>query len=176
MKKQLIIFLNLLILGISCKQKTKEIQVSEINTSSVSNIKETEDNYIINDSLKKELFNDLIKITRNAKFQILKKPVTNKHNPSITDTIKTLTFGKNKIESYLAKDREIVCNAEITNSYFIFLDSIKIGITKQKFQELIKTKIQSNIISIGELERTSVFNFFFKKGKLNAITYEGYLD
>ncbi|WP_178984544.1 hypothetical protein [Winogradskyella helgolandensis] len=183
MKRQLPFLM--LILIVSCKQK--EIQKAEsIEVKPTMELKAVPkkqieeivipEQYFENDSLLTELESDLEKIALNPKFDIKVEPNSNTHDESVTDTIKTLTFDKTKIYSYRATNWESIYSAKIENSDFEFLDSIFVGIKKEKLENRIKTEFKTDLLKIGNLEQTSVFIFKFENGKLKFIEYQGYVD
>lgn len=112
----------------------------------------------------------------NPKFNLSVAPKMNIHNQTIIDTIKTRSFGNNRIYSYKSKNKEWVYSAKIRSSEFEFLEAIKIGIKKETFERIIKLELKSDLIKIGNLEQTSVFVFSFKDNRLMAIDYSGYVD
>ena len=185
MKKHLLTSILILILIISCKRKEakkaesiEQKPTTELKAETKKQIEETNipEQYFENDSLLTELESDLEKIALNPKFDLKAEPKANKHDIKVTDTIKTLTFDKTKINSYRATNWESIYSAKIGNSDFEFLDSINIGIKKENFENQIKTELKTDLIKIGNLEQTSVFIFKFENGKLKVIEYQGYVD
>ena len=79
-------------------------------------------------------------------------------------------------KSYKAVREEWIFEAKILNSEFEFTKSIKIGIDKKSFEKILKTKLNSDIVKVGNLEQTSVFIFKFENDSLKEMDYEGYVD
>lgn len=185
MKRQILTSFLIIIFIASCKQKEtiKEESIGlKPNTELISETKKQIDEieipfqYFENDSLLTEFKSDLEKIALNQKFDLKVELKTNTHDKKIIDTIKTLTFDKTKIYSYRATNWESIYEAKIENSDFIFLDSVKVGTKKESFEKLIKSKLQTDLIKIGNLEQTSVFFFKFENNMLKIIEYQGYVD
>ena len=185
MKRHLITLIGILILMISCKQKEiqkieipKQKPTTELKAETDKRVEETPipEQYFENDSLRNLLETEFGKLTLNSKFDLKKEPKKNKHNEAIIDTIKTLTFGNSKVISYKSQSKELMCSAKIRSSEFIFLDSIKIGTKKQTLENILKTKLKSDLIKIGDLEGNSVFIFTFENNTLKTIDYQGYVD
>jgi hypothetical protein len=185
MKRHLLTSIFVLILIVSCKQKeTKKVEsieqkpTTELKVESKKPIEEIAipEQYFENDSLRNLLESELDKLALNPKFDLNAEPKINTHDQSITDTIKTRTFEKNKIYSYKYQNREWIYSAKIRSSEFMFLDSVKIGIKKQTLENIIKSELESDLIKIGDLENTSVFIFAFENDTLKTIDYQGYVD
>ncbi|MFI0431042.1 hypothetical protein [Mariniflexile sp. HMF6888] len=185
MKRHLLTSIIILIFIVSCKQKeTKKAKsidqelTTELKLKPEKPIEEIviPEQYFEIDSLRLKLESELDKLALNPNFDLKTEPITNTHDKTITDTIKTRTFDKTKIHSYKYLEREWVCKAEIRNSEFEFLDSVKIGTKKQTFENIIKSKLDSDLIKIGDLENTSVFIFAFENDTLKTIDYQGYVD
>jgi hypothetical protein len=177
MKKHLLYFTTILLLLISCKQK--EIENSDSSKNLANKKIETtivQGQYVENETLLAKMESDLYKLTKNPNFTIDKKLVNNRHVDNLIDTIKTYKFENINIESYKTASEEWICEAKILNSEFEISKSIKIGIDKKAFEKMLKTKVNSDIVKVGNLEQTSVFIFNFKNESLVEIVYEGYVD
>ncbi|RED26434.1 hypothetical protein BD847_0352 [Flavobacterium cutihirudinis] len=175
MKKLLKYFTFLLL--VSCNQKIKEnIDSSEKEVNKKIETEVIQEQYIENDTLLSKMESDLNELVKNPKFTIEKELVNNRHVENIIDTIKTFNFDKINIKSYKAVSEEWIFEAKILNSGFEFAKSIKIGIDKKSFEKILNTKLNSEIVKVGNLEQTSVFIFKFEKDSLKEIDYEGYVD
>jgi hypothetical protein len=174
--KKLLIYFTFLFL-VSCNQKGRENIVSSkkmVNKKIETKI--TQEQYIENDTLLTKMESDLNELVKNPKFTIEKELVNNRHVDNLIDTIKTFKFDKINIKSYKAVSEEWIFEAKILNSEFEFTKSIKIGIDKKSFEKILKTKLNSDIVKVGNLEQTSVFIFKFENDSLKVIDYEGYVD
>ena len=185
MKRHLLTSIFVLILIVSCKQKeTKKAEsidqkpTTELKAESKNSIEEIDvpEQYFENDSLRNLLESELDKLALNPKFDLKAEPKINTHDKTITDTIKTRTFEKNKVYSYKYQNREWIYSANIRSSEFKFLDSVKIGIKKQTLENILKSELESDLIKIGDLENTSIFIFTFENDTLKTIDYQGYVD
>ncbi len=185
MKRHLLTSIFVLILIVSCKQKeTKKAKsleqkpTTELKAEPKKPIDKIAipEQYFENDSLRNLLESELDKLAINPKFDLKTEPRANTHDKTITDTIKTRTFEKNKIFSYKYQEREWIYSAKIRSSEFKFLDSVKIGIKKQTLENILKSELESDLIKIGDLENTSVFIFEFENDTLKTIDYQGYVD
>ncbi len=185
MKRHLITSIIVLILIVSCKQdkdkKTVSIEqksTTELKAEPKNSIEEItiSEQYFENDSLRNLLESELDELAMSPKFELKTEPKINTHDQTITDTIKTRTYEQNKIFSYKYQDKEWIYSAKIRSSEFKFLDSVKIGITKQTLKNILKLELESDLIKIGNLENTSVFFFKFENNTLKTIDYQGYVD
>ncbi len=184
MKNYILIIIGILL--VSCKQKettkattTEQNSTTELDVTPKNSMEDAvskSEQYFENDSLLKLLEADLDKIVLSPKLESKLTLETNPHDENVKDTIKTLTFDNTKIYSYLAANQEVIYAATIANAEFKFLDSIGIGTKKESFERLIKTKINADILSIGNEEQMSVFSFVFENGMVKEIAYEAYLD
>ena len=174
--KKLLIYFTLLFL-VSCNQKGRENIVSSkqmVNKKIATKV--TQEQYIENDTLLTKMESDLHELVKNPKFTIEKEIVNNRHVDNLIDTIKTFKFDKINIKSYKAVSEEWIFEAKILNSGFELTKSIKIGIDKKSFEKILKTKLNSDIVKVGNLEQTSVFIFKFENDSLKEMDYEGYVD
>jgi hypothetical protein len=176
--KQLFIYFTFLLLLISCSQKGKESKDSSEQKNPVKKIEKEviQEQYIENDTLLAKMESDLNVLVKDPKFTIEKELVNNRHVDNVIDTIKTFKFDKINIKSYKAVSEEWIFEAKILNSEFELAKSIKIGINKKDFEKIVKTKLNSNIVKVGDSEETSVFIFKFENYILKEIDYEGYVD
>ena len=188
MKKHLSILITILFLIICCKKRDaqkvdilKRKPKLELNTKTEIKEKIEKNNvlkqFIQNDSLTSALTDELEKFAlSDSRFISISKPYQNHHDKSVIDTIETLTFDKTKLELYKAQDREFIIRGIIKNSELEFSDSIKAGVSKLVLEKKLNTKITSNIVVLGNLEQTLLFEFFFENETLKAIEFQGYYD
>ncbi|MNQ62253.1 hypothetical protein D3C85_765930 [compost metagenome] len=175
--KKLLIYFTFLVLLISCNQKRKENKNSSEKVANKKIVTEViQEQYVENDTLLAKMESDLNELTNNTKFTIEKELVNNKHVDNLIDTIKTFKFDRINVKSYKAVSEEWIFEAKILNSEFALSKSIKIGIEKKTFEKILKTKLNSDIVKVGNLEQTSVFIFKFENDSLKEIDYEGYVD
>lgn len=175
MKKLLIYFTFLLL--VSCSQKRKEnIDSSEKVANKKIETEVIQEQYVVNDTLLTKMESDLNELVKNPKLTIEKELVNNRHVDNLIDTIKSFKFDKINIKSYKAISEEWIFEAKILNSGFELSKSIRIGIDKKCFEKILKTKLNSDIVKVGNLEQTSVFVFKFENDSLKEIDYEGYVD
>lgn len=176
MKNPLVYFAFLLL--ISCHQKAKEnIASSEKRMPGKKVEKEViQEQYVENDTLAAKMESDLNELIKSPKFIIEKELVNNRHVDNVVDTVKTFKFDKIDIKSYKSTSEEWIFEAKILNPEVELLKSIKIGIDKRYFEKIVKTKLNSNLVKVGNLEETSVFIFKFENDILQEIDFEGYLD
>jgi hypothetical protein len=109
-------------------------------------------------------------------FAITKKPVRNKYNNSIVDTIYTFSKGKTKIEIYHSREKDLLQSAYIDTDKVPFKYNMKVGNTKADIAKLLKAKITKDKVQVGDLEHGEVYTFSFAKNRLNSIYYCGYLE
>ena len=109
-------------------------------------------------------------------FTVSKKPIRNRHNQSVTDTIYTFSAGNTAIEIYRAKHRDLFLCAKIDTDKIRFKYNIKVGDTKADVAGKLKAVINSDKVQVGDLEHGQVYTFTFSKGKLESVAYEGYVD
>ena len=167
-KTHLLISVGIIILIISCKQKETQ------KVESKNKIEETifTKQYIENDSLLMLLKSDLYRMAFNPVFEGEEKPEINTHNKTVADTSKTLIFDKTKIHFYRESNWEIIVSAKIKNSRFKFLETINIGEKKEILENIVKTELKANSITIGNLKHTTLFIFKFENDILKEIVYK----
>lgn len=176
MRKKLL-YISFFILLISCKQKGIE---TEYSTKSSSNDKIEADIFteqnIESDLLITEMENDLNEMVKNPKFLIEKEFIKNKYVDNLIDTITIFKFDKTIIKSYKTSNKEWIIEAQIQNPEFELRKSIEVGMEKKALENILKTKLNSDLVKISDLEGTSEFTFKLEKDILREIVYEGYLD
>lgn len=186
MREHLLTSILILILLVSCKQtETKKDKIikqnltTELKTETEIKVEDniTEEQFIENDSLAFAFESELEDYAlKSSLFKIELKPYQNHHDKSVIDTMKTLTFDKTKLEFYKAKNWESIIDGIIRNPEIKFIDSLNIGINKRTLENILKTKIKSDKVTLGNLEQTSLFFFQFENGILESIKFEGYFD
>lgn len=176
--KQLFLYFTFLLVLISCTQKRKENIVSSALKNPDKKIEKEVilEQYIEKDTLLAKMEYNLNELVKDPKFTIEKELVNNRHVDNVIDTIKTFKFDKINIKSYKAVSEEWIFEAKILNSEFELAKSIKMGMNIKDFEKVVKTKLNSYIIKVGNLEETSVFIFKFENNSLKEIDYEGYVD
>lgn len=180
MKRQLLTSIVILILMVSCKKaETKKTEIIEEKTTTEIKIEENigEEQFVENDSLAFAFQSELEKFTfKNPMFKSASKPYQNHHDKTVIDTIKTLTYDKTELEFYKAANWEHIIGGIIKNPEIEFFDSIKIGIKKETLENILKTQIATDLVTLGNLEQTSLFTFQFENGILKSIKFQGYFD
>lgn len=185
MKRRILIIAVTLISAVSCKQnETRKVQITEqLPTVESSAGKEIEDPAIVNskqfvenDSLQMQLYSDLEKLTETRTFEVDRKPVNNRHVDNEVDTIITQKADKIELTSYKTASEEWIYKAVITNADLKFSESIQVGMEKDALGKILKKELNSDLIEVGNLERTSVFIFHFEDEILREIEFDGYLD
>jgi hypothetical protein len=137
--------------------------------------------YIQRDSFVSNAFGFQVSIANFKKnysglLTITKKPVRNKYDSSIVDTVYSFTKGKTKIEIYHSRERDLLQSAYIVTENIPLKYNIKVGNTKADIAKLLKAKITKDKVQVGDLEHGQVYTFSFAKNRLIAISYEGYLE
>ena len=167
-KTHLLISVGIIILIISCKQKETQ------KVESKNKIEETifTKQYIENDSLLRLLKSDLYKIAFNPIFEGEENPEIKIPNKTVANTSKTLIFDKTKIHFYRESNWETIVSATIKNSRFKFLDAITIGEKKEILENITKTELKANVITIGNLKHPTLFIFKFENDILQEIVYK----
>ena len=186
MKKQLIFFIGISICFISCnsslKEKKAETKITEPIVEEKSE-KITEERkkenyqFVQNDSMVHLWQSELKSLTKNFEdFKIKTSLKQNNHNENKTDTIKTLTYGKSVIEVYTTDGFYAVRSAEIMNSELPIWSYVKVGMKKYQLEKTLAHRLKSDTIKLGNLEQTSVFEFYFNDGELDQVKFQGYVD
>jgi len=109
-------------------------------------------------------------------FTIRKEPVKNTHDRSVVDTVYTFSSGRTKIQVYKAKHRDILQSAFIDTDRIPLKYNIKVGESKTDIAKRLKASITADKVQVGDLEHGQVYTLTFSKGKLRAISYQGYVD
>ena len=78
--------------------------------------------------------------------------------------------------TYRTPHKELVYAARIESSEFIFLNSIRIGAHKIKLEKILKSRLNSDLIKIGDMEGLAYFTFIFENDILTSIDYNSYMD
>lgn len=105
------------------------------------------------------------------------QPTQNTHNPHITDTIISFTSKNDVIKFYRARHADILFFVELTNRRMALFENIRPGMSKADFQSKFSISHElPNTLEIGTPEQTSSFIFQFRRGKLNRISSNLYID
>ena len=179
--KKAIYLIGVLFLIQSCQnEKNKDaidnrVQMSKnLEESNVDSVLKYQ--YIENDSLTRSWITELTRVSKNDnRFKVENELRSNRHWDYM-DTIKTLTFDRSRLTTISTKGYYGLWTAEINSSEIPLGDNIKVGMTKQQLEKFIGTKILSDSLEIGNLERTTVFEFNFEKNKLDRISVVGFED
>ena len=180
------LFITILICFASCnltkKEKKDETKINEaILEKKIEKVFEEKgiENYqfIENDSIAYLWESELKSLAKNFKgFKIKTELKQNDHYEAQIDTIKTLTFEKSVIEVYSTDGFYAIWSADIQNSELPVWSYVKIGMKKYQLEKTLANRIEFDTIRLGNLEQTSVFEFYFTNDKLKRIKFEGYID
>ena len=185
MKRNFYFILILIFCSISCKETVQDTNVKSINSSKntgsefdkpIKNIPVTDT--IIKDDLVYEWIGEILnKADNDEEFSKIKKPVENRYNPNIIDTLINLSSQLDQIKIYSSDNSKIVKSARIINDSSD-LKNLKIGMSLSQFKKVLKENISSQIksLTISNLEQTNIFEFQFRNQILTEINYYGYLD
>lgn len=183
MKKALLFIIGTSILFISCKEKItkseKETNTEikpETNTIKIEQSNEDE-NYIVLDSVTNSWISSLENISKKDKrFKIKLETSKNDHDSRVIDTIRTMTFDKTEIITYSTDSYYGIWTADINNAEFPLWKYIRVGMKQYELEKTLAKGMDHDTIKIGNLEKTSIFEFYFKKGILERIKFDGYID
>jgi len=180
MKKTILLLLGIMIC-FSCKQNKPspkvELKISEPNGIEIIEKAENKIQYIENDTLVINWENNLENFcSKSSLFKKQIEPYENHHDETVIDTIKTLNFEKSNLKFYKAVNFEKLMSARIMNSEIKITESINVGMSKSQLEKIIKTKIESDILNIENLEGSVSFILTFYKDSLKVIEFEGYVD
>ena len=186
MKKQLAFLIGTLICSASCnfsekgkKAETKIVEpvVEEKNEKIIVEQRKENYQFVENDSIAYFWESELESLTKNfADFKIKTKLKQNDHDETQTDTIKTLTYDKSVIEVYSTDGFYAVWSADIKNSELPIWSYVKVGMKKYQLEKTLANRLKSDTIKLGNLEQTSVFEFYFSDGGLDQVKFKGYVD
>lgn len=185
MKRNSYFIIILIICCIGCKQtdQDKNQKLTKYPENTRSKLDKSKKNIPVTDTLIKddlvyewigELFN---KADNDERFRKIKKPVENRYNPNIIDTLINLSSQLDQIKIYRSDNNKILKSARIQNDSSE-LNNFKIGMNLSKFKKVLKEDISSQIksLTISNLEQTNIFEFQFQDQILTEINYYGYLD
>jgi|TARA_B110000208_G_C11505150_1_gene334783 hypothetical protein len=183
MKKPLLFIVGISFFFISCKEKIAKSEnkihtkiESELNFIEIEQ-KNKDENYIVLDSVTNSWITSLENISKKDKrFKIKLKISKNDHDSRVMDTIRTMTFDKTEITTYSTDSYYGIWTADIKNAEFPLWEYIGVGMKKYELEKTLAEGMNNDTIQIGNLEKTSVFEFYFKKGILERIKFEGYID
>lgn len=180
--KKLFLLIGLFSILFACRNRREEgVTNSEAGIVEKNKVKKNEDGlrinqYIQNDSLTQSWITELTKISKNKnKFQIENELRPNRHWDYM-DTVKTITFDKSRMTVVSNKGFYGLWTAEICNREIPLTNNIKIGIEKGDLEKIVGIKILNDTVELGNLERTSIFEFNFDNQKLKRIYVIGYED
>ena len=183
MKKSLLFIIGISLFIISCKEKTakpeKKTHTEIKSETNITKIEQTDkdENYIVLDSVTNSWIASLENISKKDKrFKIKLKISENDHDSRVMDTIRTLTFDKTEIITYSTDSYYGIWTADIKNAEFPLWEYIRVGMKKYELEKTLAEGMNNDTIQIGNLEKTSIFEFYFKKGILERIKFEGYID
>ncbi|HOY12652.1 MAG TPA: hypothetical protein PLY70_05905 [Saprospiraceae bacterium] len=174
--KEKLVYLFIFLGFASCIQKEKGSRSEKaFNNNDPLNV--ITEQIIKNDPLLATLENDLNEMVKNPKFSVEKEFVNNRHVDNVIDTISTFKFNETTIQSYkTSTGAEWIIEAQIQNTDFKLAHEITVGMDKKSLENILKTKLNSDLIKISNEEETSAFVFKFQKDILTVILYEGYVD
>ena len=185
MKRNFYFILILIFCSLGCKETVQDTNLKSPNSSKntgtefdkpIKNIPVTDT--IIKDDLVYEWIGEILnKVDNDEKFSKIKKPVENRYNPNIIDTLINLSSQLDQIKIYSSDNSKIVKSARIKNDSSD-LKNLKIGMSLSQFKKVLKENISSQIksLTISNLEQTNIFEFQFRNQILTEINYYGYLD
>ncbi len=104
-------------------------------------------------------------------------PNINMHDSTIVDTVYAFSNDRSKIEFYRAKQADFIQKFDISDTVFKLDGCIAVGLLKDSLAK--QFGIKENIgdtITIGNMERTSTFTFYFKNNRIVRIGSYQYLD
>ncbi len=175
--KEKLVYLFIFLGFASCIQKEKGSSSTEKAFNNDDPLNVITEQIIKNDTLLATLENDLNEMVKNPKFSVDKEFVNNRHVDNVIDTITTFEYNETTIQSYKSStEAEWVIEAQIQNSDFKLAHEITVGMDKNSLENILKTKLNSDLIKISNEEETSAFVFKFQNNLLTVIIYEGYLD
>ena len=145
-----------------------------------SALAQTELPYIQHDDFASNAFGFKVTVSNFHKkyshLNITTKPITNRYNKNITDTLYYFRDGKTNIEIYHAQPGDILQSAFIASDKIVFRYNIKIGDTKVAVAKALHAAINSDKVEVGDLEHGQVYTFTFAGGRLISVSYEGYIE
>lgn len=105
------------------------------------------------------------------------EPVTNLHDPDITDTIFTYSNSKNKIQIYKAKHGDFIFTFDVTDPLLRLNAGVGPGMTRNNFIHIFHiSNSQSNNMNIVNSDGTVAFSFLFENNVLKHISGDLYID
>lgn len=175
--KEKLVYLFIFLGFVSCIQKEKGSSSTEKAFNNNDPVNVITEQIIKNDTLLATLENDLNEMVKNPKFSVDKEFVNNRHVDNVIDTISTFKFNATSVQSYkTSTEAEWVIEAQIQNTDFKLAYEITVGMDKKSLANILKTKLNSDLIKISNEEETSVFVFKFQNNLLTVILYKGYVD
>ncbi|MBK8388340.1 MAG: hypothetical protein IPL23_03230 [Saprospiraceae bacterium] len=175
--KEKLVYLSLYLCLASCNQKEDGRGSKQPSFKINDPLNVITEQIIKNDTLLATLENDLNEMVKNPKFSVDKEFVNNRHVDNVIDTITTFRYNETTIQSYkTSTEAQWVIEAQIQNTDFKLAHEITVGMDKKSLENILKTKLNSDLIKISNEEETSAFVFKFQKDILTVILYEGYLD
>jgi hypothetical protein len=185
MKRNFYFILILIFCSVGCKETGQSTNLKSPNSSenTGSEFDKPDKNTPVTDTIiKNDLVYDWIgelldKADNDKRFSKIKKPIENRYNPEIIDTLINLSSQLDDIKIYSSDSNRILKSAKIQNDSSD-LKNLKIGMNISQFKQVVNENISSQIksLTISNLEQTNLFEFQFQDQILTEINYYGYLD
>ncbi|MDH7911550.1 hypothetical protein [Winogradskyella sp. SYSU M77433] len=157
--------------------KKNEPIIQEIIVESSEFEEKESPQFIENDSIIHLWESELKSLTKEySNFVVKTELIENDHDNTQIDTIRTLTFDKSKIVVYSTTGFYAVWTADIKNSELPIWNYVKVGMKKHQLEKTLATRLKSDTIKFGNLEQTSLFEFYFSNEELKQVKFEGYID
>ena len=104
-------------------------------------------------------------------------PVKNRYKPNIVDTLYEFSNKQSIIQFYRASNADFIQRFDISDPIFKLAGCVSVGQLKNNITKQfgIKEKI-GDTITIGNIEHTSAFTFYFKNNRIVRISSYQYLD
>ena len=114
-------------------------------------------------------------------YKIDKKPITNLHDTTLTDTLMTVSFGKSMMEYYRPQSTEngLLIMADIHSDRVEFKKGIRIGMMEPEFVSLFEElsgKENLNLVRISTFEGLTITEYLFENNKLTSVKFATYFD
>ncbi|MFO8235056.1 MAG: hypothetical protein R6U04_06615 [Bacteroidales bacterium] len=109
--------------------------------------------------------------------ELEKTPTRNIHDTTIVDTIYEFKNKNNIISFYRARHKDLLKEFDVSSSVFPLHGCVSVELPKDSLANKFGIKEPlSDTIRIGDEERSTVFTFYFSKGKIDRIISMPYFD
>ncbi|MCA9356187.1 hypothetical protein H6790_00185 [Candidatus Nomurabacteria bacterium] len=163
------IFILVLVLLTSMNKEEEKIQDNKVIDSSL---------YIVDDEFVSNVLNSTLSYNQiSIKYPLVESFEKNFYSFQDEAIDKVEVYGDEINEFYywnIESDKHILMSASINQKEFVVNSDVFIGMSKDSFKEYFNIQDEYTFYEVGTVEKSWVFEFYFKDGTLFQIKYLDY--